>query len=113
MKFLRFEIKPGEEIVTTLQNQVAIHGIKNGAIISIIGAVDECRFSTMPKNDPQENIMHVLKQPLELSGTGEIEKGKVHLHCFFAKDDGNAIGGHLHYGKVSSWFVHVYVLTEN
>ncbi len=109
---IKIEIKSGEEIIESLTKQLAEKGIKNAAIVSIIGAVDACKLSTMPKDDAKKVIEKEYNEPLELSGTGEIEEGKPHIHAVLGKDDQTALMGHLEWGKVESWFVHVYILPQ-
>jgi predicted DNA-binding protein with PD1-like motif len=47
-------------------------------------------------------------QPSELTGTGEVVDGKVHLHVTLAGEDVVA-AGHLHRAMVRTFFVHAYV----
>jgi predicted DNA-binding protein with PD1-like motif len=105
------EVKPGEELVATIQRRAAEQGIVNGAIVSLIGAVDACAISNMAASDATKDIVTEYRQPMELSGTGEITDGKAHIHVCLGREGDSAIAGHLHWGTVETFFVHAYVLT--
>lgn len=107
---IKLEIKSGEEIIESLTKQLAAKGIKEAAIVSIIGAVDACRISTMPLYNAKQAIHTEYNEPLELSGTGEIENGKPHIHAVLGRTDQTALMGHLEWGKIKTWFVHVYLI---
>jgi len=83
-----------------------------GPIVSVIGAVDECCISNMPRLDAKKDILHTYKQPFELSGVGEIKGGKPHIHCILGKEGDGTLSGHLHWAKVKTWYVTVYILKE-
>ena len=68
-------IKPGEEVVESLTAQLKEQGVQRGAIVSLIGAIDACCISNMPKHDAADDILTEYQQPCELSGTGEITDG--------------------------------------
>ncbi len=103
-------VKTGEEVVETIGRTLADKGIKNAAIASLIGAVDYCALSNMPTDDAHSDIITEFKQPLELSGTGEVRDGKPHVHCVVSGEGNSAIGGHLHRAVVGPWFVNAYVV---
>lgn len=110
MTVIEIEIKSGEEVLETLTRVLAEKKIQKGAIASIIGAVEECTVSTMKKTDAKENLFTDYHEPLELSGTGEINEGKPHIHAVLGREENVPIFGHLHRAVVKSWFVHVYIL---
>ncbi|MDG4765113.1 DNA-binding protein [Solwaraspora sp. WMMD406] len=103
-------VKPGEEVIETIQRRAAEEGITNGAIVSLIGAVDACAISNMPAHDAKSDIVTEYQQPFELSGTGEITNGKVHIHVCLSRAGDTAIAGHLHWARVETFFVHAYAL---
>ncbi len=107
---IKIKISSGEEVIESLTKQLAEKGIKDASIVSIIGAVDECSLSSMPKTDAKKVITKDYYEPLELSGTGEIEDGKPHIHAVLGKADQSSLMGHLEWAKVKAWFVHVYVM---
>src|SRR5262245_43139893 len=98
-------VKAGEEVVETIARDVAARGVRNAAIVSLVGAVDYCKLSNMPAHDAASDILTEYKQPLEMSGTGEIADGKPHVHCVVSGAGNVAVGGHLHAAIVGSWFV--------
>ncbi len=103
-------VKPGEEVMETLTRRAAEEGITHGAIVSFIGAVDACAISNMPADDARSDIINDYAQPFELSGTGEITDGKVHIHVVLSREGDAALAGHLHWAKVETFFVNAYVL---
>ncbi|MFG2047958.1 PPC domain-containing DNA-binding protein [Micromonospora sp. NPDC048935] len=103
-------VKPGEEVVETLTKQAADQGITDGAIVSLIGAVDACAISNMLADDARKDIVTEYRQPFELSGTGEIQDGKVHVHVVLGREGDTALAGHLHWARVETFFVHAYTL---
>ncbi len=70
------DIKPGEEVTEEITKYLKEYNIQEGGIVSIIGAVDKCKVSTMTRKDANINKFKIYKEPLELSGTGEIKDGK-------------------------------------
>ncbi|WP_431729090.1 PPC domain-containing DNA-binding protein [Verrucosispora sp. TAA-831] len=108
MKLL--SVKPGEEVIDTLARRAAEEGIANGAIVSLIGAVDACAISNMPTDDASTDIVNEYRQPFELSGTGEIRDGKIHVHVVLGREGDLALAGHLHWARVENFFVHAYTL---
>jgi uncharacterized protein len=80
---ITFEIRDGE-LITNLTHQAKQHGIDTGAIISLIGAVDAFTVSTMPADDATKDVLTSYNLPAEMSGTGEIVDGKVHIHAVLA-----------------------------
>ncbi|WP_428964596.1 PPC domain-containing DNA-binding protein [Micromonospora fluostatini] len=103
-------VKPGEEVIATLARRAAEEGIMNGAIVSLIGAVDECAISNMSAGDASTDIVNEYRQPFELSGTGEIRDGKVHVHVVLGREGDVALAGHLHWAHVEAFFVHAYTI---
>jgi uncharacterized protein len=103
-------VKPGEEVIETVRRRAAEAGIVNGAIVSLIGAVDACAISNMPAHDATSDTVTEHHQPFELSGTGEITDGRVHLHVCLSREGDTALAGHLHWASVDTFFVNAYVL---
>jgi hypothetical protein len=80
-------------------------GVGSGGIVSLIGAVDSCRISNMPRGDAANNILNDYAQPIELSGAGEVKDGKPYVHCGLSGDGDAALAGQLHWARVETWFV--------
>lgn len=102
-----------EELLAGITRQLHLLGIANGAIVSLIGAVDSCGVVNMPANDAMKEVRAEFEFPVQLSGTGEIADGKPHIHCILTGADHAGIGGHLLWAKVESWFVNVYVIASD
>lgn len=103
-------IQPGQEVIETVAQALKERGIQDGAIVSLVGAIDSCCISNMPKDDAKSDILTEYFQPFEISGTGEIKDGKPHIHCILGREGDTALAGHLHWARVESWFVRVYVV---
>lgn len=103
-------VKPGEEVMESLTRQLAEQGVERGAIVSLIGAVDACCISNMPKHDASDDILTEYQQPCELSGTGDIADGAPHVHCVLGTEGDHALAGHLHWARVRTHFVNAYVV---
>jgi uncharacterized protein len=98
------------ELIESLTHQAKERGIVNAAIVSLIGAVDSFTVSTMPADDATQDILTDYALPAEMSGTGEITGGTVHIHAVMAVEGDRAISGHLHSAQIGAWFARAYVL---
>jgi hypothetical protein len=96
-----------QEVIETIANEARARGITSAAI-TLIGAVESCCVSVMPKNNPADDILTDYDQPFEMAGTGEIIDGKVHIHVAMG-GEGEIVAGHLHWARVDHWFVRAYV----
>ena len=103
-------VEPGNEVMRTLARLAEEQGLRDAAIVSLIGAVDACAISNMPASDARCDIITEYAQPCELSGTGEITDGAIHIHVVLGREGDVAVSGHLHWAKVETFFVHAYVL---
>lgn len=103
-------VQPGQEVMATLTAELARRGIANGAIVSLIGAVEGCEISTMAADDYAKDIITEYAEPCELSGTGEIKDGAVHVHVVLGRQGDDTRSGHLHSAQVVHFFVNAYVL---
>ena len=107
---LLVSVASGEEMIATIEAELAKQGVANGAVVSLIGAVESAAVSTMAKDDASRDIVTEYHQPLELSGTGEIKDGKLHVHVVLGAEGNTTISGHLHWARVKTFFVNAYVL---
>lgn len=107
---LLISVSPGEEVMESVTRQLKERGVQNGAVVSLIGAVDACCISNMPRHDATQDVMNEYELPFELSGTGEIKNGDLHLHCILGKEGDVALTGHLHWARVETFFVNAYVI---
>lgn len=106
---IKVEVKSGQEVIETVTAELARLGVADAAIVSVIGAVDEYCISNMPRDDATKDLLTEFSEPSELSGTGEVTDGRVHIHCVLGREDNSTLSGHLHWAKPREWFVHVYV----
>ncbi|MFE9928904.1 PCC domain-containing protein [Streptomyces sp. NPDC005533] len=109
---LTIEVAQGEEVLSRVRTELAARSVVKGAIVSVIGAVDHCEVSTMPKGDAGSDVIRTYTDPLEMFGTGEVRDGVPHIHAVFGTEDGSAVSGHLHAATVGHWFVRVYVIAD-
>jgi predicted DNA-binding protein with PD1-like motif len=104
------EIRNGE-LLETIARQATELGIVNAAIVSLIGAVDSFTVSTMPADDATRDTLTDYALPAEMSGSGEIVDGTVHVHAVLAVEGDRAVSGHLHRAQIGAWFARAYVLS--
>lgn len=102
-------VEPGEEVIEKVTAELARREVTNGAIVSLIGAIDQCCISNMPAGDPKSDILAEYSQPFEMSGTGEIKNGVPHIHCVLGREGNTSLSGHLHWARVENWFVNAYI----
>ncbi len=100
-------VEKDQEVLETLSAAVADLGIRDGSV-SLIGAVQECTVSVMHKDDALSDRLRTYDQPFELTGTGEVVDGRVHVHVVLAGEDVTA-AGHLHRAVVRDFFVRAYI----
>ena len=112
MKLFEFKVETGKEVMNSLQESLKDKNIREGAIVSVIGAVDECCISNMPKDDPRADNLNRYKEPLEMSGNGEIRDGKPHIHCVMSREGEGVLAGHLHWAKINTWYVKIFIMTS-
>jgi uncharacterized protein len=55
--------------------------LDNGAIVSLIGAVDTFTISTMPATDARAYVIADYAVPAEMTGTGESQTGPSISRC--------------------------------
>ena len=101
------QVDKDQEVLQVVQDAVDRLDLSNAAI-TLIGAVNEAELSVMAKDDESIDYLRRYSQPMELSGTGEVTEGKVHLHVTLAGEDITA-AGHLHRAVVGGFFVRAYL----
>jgi uncharacterized protein len=98
------------ELMAGLTAEVKRLGITNGAIASLIGAVDRFTVSTMREQNALDDVVTEYNLPAEMIGTGEIVDGTVHVHAVMAVEGDRSIGGHLHLAAVGTFFARAYII---
>ena len=101
------QVDKDQEVLQVLQEEADRLDLSS-AVITLIGAVKEAAVSVMAKEDESIDYLRHYSQPMELSGTGEVTDGKVHLHVTLAGEDITA-AGHLHRAVVGGFFVRAYL----
>jgi uncharacterized protein len=101
------DIQSGE-VVEQLQKAITERAVQRAGM-TLIGGVDAFTLSTMPAHDATADVITSYDQPAELTGTGEVVDGKVHVHAVCAIEGDVAKSGHLHAATVDTWFVRAYV----
>jgi uncharacterized protein len=71
-------------LMETITHEAERLDITDGAIVSLIGAVDSFTISTMPRHDATKDIITNYSLPAEMTGAGEITNGTVHIHAVMA-----------------------------
>jgi uncharacterized protein len=104
-------VPAGGEVLETVARQAKQHGVSDAAIVSLIGAVDAAGISTMPTSDPHRDVLTEYVAPMELSGTGELVDGRVHIHAVLGLAGDRTVSGHLHWARVETHFVRVYLVS--
>ena len=99
-----------DELLESIARQASNLGIRNAAIVTLIGAADSFRISTMPADDATADTITDYDLPAEMTATGEIVDGVVHIHAAMAVDGDRAIAGQLHRAVVRTHFARVYLL---
>ena len=98
------------DMVQALADIAVQRGIKNAAVVSVVGAVRSFVLSNMKADNPREAVL-TSGRLAELSGNGEILDGVPNLHVTCGLDGGQAMSGHLHAAEVGGpYTVNVYVL---
>lgn len=106
---IMLEVRDGE-LIENLTKKAADRGLADGAIVALIGAVDDFTLSTMPTDDPYSDVLTDYYQPAEMSGNGEIVNGTIHIHATMAVAGNEGLSGHLHRASVGAWFARAYVI---
>ena len=106
-------MEPGEEIVASLESAMRLAGLQQGAVTSLIGALDVGKINTMDGSG--RDVPQTFIGPYDLSGNGEIIDGAAHLHVvlsgYHSRMDERVRAGHLVAGVVAQqFFVRAYIL---
>lgn len=104
-----FHIDAGE-MMAGLTEQIAAAGIRDGAIVSLIGGVESFTISTMPADDATADTISTYQMPGEMHGSGEVRDGVLHVHATMGVQGDRAVVGHLHAAEVRTHFARAYVM---
>jgi uncharacterized protein len=98
------------DLLDALTRWAKENAITDAAIVSLIGAADSFTVSTMPQASALQDVVTDYDRPAEMTGTGEIVGGAVHIHAAMAVEGDHAIAGHLHRAQIGTHFARVYVI---
>ena len=99
----------GAELFAEIAHQAAELGIRDAAIVTLIGAADEFTISTMPAGDATKDVITEYGLPAEMTATGEIVDGQPHIHAVMAVEGDKAIAGHLRHAWIGTHFARAYI----
>ncbi|MGR3804059.1 PPC domain-containing DNA-binding protein [Marinibacterium profundimaris] len=116
-RHVTLRLKPGEEVLGTLQDFVVTHGIAACAIVSSVGSLTHAaiRYANQPDTTRLEGHFEIcsLIGTLECAAPGEAlngaeasAQGGAHVHLSISDGSGRMIGGHMMRG------CHVYTTLE-
>lgn len=98
-----------DELLTAITRQASDLGIRNAAIVTLIGAADSFTISTMPADNARADTVTDYDLPAEMTATGEIVDGVVHIHAAMAVHGDRAVAGHLHRAQIATHFARAYL----
>ena len=98
------------ELIRSLTEQAAKHGITDAAIVTLIGAVDDFTVSTTPADDPTSHNISRYPLPAEMTATGEFIGGKPHIHAVMGVAGDRAIAGHLIKAQLGTSFARAFII---
>lgn len=107
---IRLEVSGDLEVKQEFEKQLLELGIREGAIVSFFGAFDECCISNMEPADAFKDVLTEYSEPSEISGSGEIHEGKLHIHCVLGFENDETKSGHLHWAYSKSYFTVLIVI---
>lgn len=101
------EVKDAE-LLDTITREAKSLGFSN-ALLTLIGGVDSFTISTMPADDATADTITTYDLPGEMTATGEIVDGTVHVHAVMGVEGDRAVAGHLHAAEIRTHFARAYV----
>lgn len=103
-RILVARITPGQDLLPTLKQYLAEHGIRSGAIVSMIGSLRRCSILNIGPRAFEGEVYRppiVLEEPLELlNGSGTVSlfddsAVPVHVHAVLSRADDQIVSGHM------------------
>ena len=97
----RLGLGPGDLLLESIEEFAARHGIRDGAVLTGIGSLSECRihWPARPEFPPQDEFA-TFRGALEIAAIqGIIADGEPHLHLVVVEGgDRRTVGGHMEKG---------------
>ena len=90
-RFFAIRLKPGEDVLDTLQAFVAVNGIEAAAIVTVVGSLTHAmvRYAARPVGALREGLFEIV------SMIGTVEAGGAHVHFSCSDENGDMFGGHM------------------
>lgn len=90
-RFYAMRLKPGEDVLDTVQAFVAEHGFSAVAIVTVVGSLTHAmiRYAANRKGTLREGLFEIVS----MIGTLEATGGHVHISC--SDENGAMFGGHM------------------
>jgi predicted DNA-binding protein with PD1-like motif len=98
------KLQRGEEVLPSLQEALAEHGIVSGLVVNGIGALENVELGWFDPRAGQYVRRHFegSRELLSLQGSVTLKDDPpLHLHASLGSPDYHAVGGHLFEGSVS------------
>lgn len=100
MRMVATRLREGQDLKTSVEKLVAALHISAATIISGVGSLDSATLR-MAGNDKEGMKVRELKGPFEVvSLTGNLGRGRTHLHLSVADKTGKVTGGHVKEGCI-------------
>lgn len=100
-KLVVARVDDGEELVASIKQLCAEHGIGSGVILSVIGAISEVEMINPKERRPFKTKV---ESQMEIVANGNVSQDNgthfVHLHFVSAPEGSKALAGHLVSAKV-------------
>lgn len=98
VRLVAFVLKPGDDLRTAIEAEVARRKISAGTVISGVGALTEVHLRMAGTGHVNQSV-RTFKGDFEIvSLIGNVGPGRTHLHMAVADPEGKVTGGHVKSG---------------
>jgi len=90
-RFFAMRLKPGEDVLDTLQAFVAANNLPAAAIVTVVGSLTHAmiRYAARPVGALREGLFEIV------SMIGTVEATGCHVHISCSDENGDMFGGHM------------------
>lgn len=115
LEIITIGLQPGEMLLESVRQVCRDHEIRNGVVISGIGALKTARMHHIKDTQfPPTDVFYKLDKPLELTGvSGIIADGEPHLHITVACGKERTWAGHLEPGCEVAYLAEIAIIKCN
>ena len=115
VEIITIGLQPGEMLLESVRRVCKDHDIRNGVVISGIGALKIAHMHHIKDTEfPPTDVFYTLDKPLELSNvSGIIADGEPHLHVTVACGQERTWAGHLEAGSEVAYLAEIAILKCN